>query len=135
MAEVVVLDRLQVILDDMLRIKVVIQSRKDDGWLPFQDDETWEYTSQPDERVCHVCEGFAITMEFDGDELPLVFPDLVQREPPSYTLVRPAVHVTYPELIWSNDPDAEGGCRCRIKWVNPENTLAARLAEELREVV
>jgi len=119
----------------MLRIKTVIDSRKTEGWPPFQNDEIWEYSSQSDGRTCPTCESFALTVEFNGEELPIMFPDLVQREPPTYTLVRPAVHVTYPELIWSNDPDAEGGCRCRIRWVDVENTLAARLAEELREEV
>ena len=135
MSEVVVSGTLQEILDGMIKIKDVITRRKYDGWTPFQNDEIWIYTSQPDERTCPVCESFALTVEFNGEELPMMFPDLVQREPPTYTLVRPAVHVTYPELIWSNDPDAEGGCRCRIRWVDPENTLAERLTTELQETV
>ena len=135
MSEVVVKGTLRDILSQMLRIRVVFQTRKADGWTPFQDDETWEYNNWADERLCYKCEEFGIRGEYDGDELPSNFPDLVQQNPPSYTLVRPAVHETYPELAWSTSPDAVGGCRCWMVWLDAENTLAERLAVELREVV
>lgn len=134
MSEVVISGTIQEILDGMLKIKDVVTSRKHDGWTPFQDDEHWEYHAQTDERVCPVCDGFNFQMSFDGGEMEDRFPDLVQWEGPTYTLVRPRVHVTYPELIWSKDPDAEGGCRCRLRWIDPEDTLAERLAVELQGV-
>lgn len=129
---VVVKGTLREVLEDMSKIKGVVLERKAHGWSPFQDDEVWRYHTQPDERVCPVCEDFGLTVRYAGDEIPSNFPDRVQRQAPTYTLVRPAVHKTYPELKWSISPDAVGGCRCWIVWINPEVTLAARLENEMR---
>lgn len=135
MADVVVKGTLQEILDKMYRIQGIIISRKMAGWTPFQDDEHWEYHGQTDDRLCPVCENFHDHMDFDGDEMQSNFPDLVQWNGPGYMLVRPRVHVTYPDLVWSKSPDAEGGCRCRVLWIDAEDTLADRMAQEFREVV
>lgn len=120
-------DELLIMLEN---IKIVTEGRKSAGWEYFQADEDWHYETQNDERVCHVCLGYA--GGWIGPQVPVEFSE--------YRVwgkahVKPGTHINFPNLKWANAPDAYGGCRCNLYWDDYLFVLANRLLTEMESVV
>jgi len=121
-------------LDELLiklqNIKVVTEARKAIGWRYFQDDEDWSYEVRGDERVCSYCLSYA--GRWVGSMIPTEFSDYRVWDKAH---VKPGTHIYYPFLVWSDDPDSYGGCRCNLRWYDYLFVLANRLLEEMESVV
>ena len=107
----------------LLNIKYLVDARREEGWKPFQSDETWIYFAMPT-GACPVCKAFAAQRSFNGTIMQMNFP-MSER----YVGIRkrlPRVH--------RNRPWLKGFCRCNIEWKDPVGTLERRLGREMKTV-
>lgn len=112
------------VLAKLLNIRAVVKGRKEEGWKPFQADETWIYFSEQDSRVCPVCKANGARRSYNGTIIQVEFPRNER-----FIGIRkrlPRVHQHKPWL--------KGICRCTIEWRDPVGTLETRLGKEMELV-
>ena len=128
MSDIDIVGTLERILGGLDRIAAIVRARKNDGWSLFRSDETWVYHTAEDapELTCPICLEFARDFSFDGEEVRSEFPAREVIEP---IVTRPNVHED-PQYHW-----LKGRCRCTIIFDDHVQTLRARLADEMREVL
>ena len=119
-----------ILLQALEAMKNVTETRKNEGWPLFQDDEEWRYEAVSDYRTCYVCAGWEGDVR--GPEIPVEFNNYARW---GKNHIKPGTHIGHPELIDANSPDAYGGCRCNLYWDDYLYVLLMRLDTELRESV
>jgi len=122
---IVIKGTLEEINEKLFAMSQIVQQRKVGGWQLFQSDESWDYTTQPDEKVCPVCQ--SLKGQFNGTEVPVKF-QLWERE--DQNVVYPNTHESLPEAAY-----VRGRCRCSLAWNDYLFVLLNRLFEEMSEVV
>jgi len=121
---IIVSGTLEEIRRSLTQALAVTTYRKHAGWLMFQYDETWNYVTKKDHRVCPVC--WAFERAWIGEDIPMEFTAKYRL---GQNVVHPNTHETQ-DLTFLH-----GQCRCNLIWDDYLEVLTVRLFDELREVM